>query len=142
MAITAKPYLAYLMSLSSGTHNMQTDTLHFALLSSAYAPQILSDSTFAQISGNEVTGAGYTAGGDPVTGVSLDVTPALGIKVVATALTWTGLSATFRYAVLYNTSKSGSLIGLVDFGENQVYTAADFTMTFSTGLLTFEQAGS
>lgn len=140
MAITAKPYLAYFVQLNIGTHSVLSDTFKFALLSNAYTPNLLNDVLFSQISGNEVSGAGYTAGGEALTGVNLDMFGDQGIKITAAALTWAGLSATFRYAVLYNSSKGNNLVGYIDFGEDQVYTAADFTMSFSGGLITLVQA--
>jgi hypothetical protein len=85
------------------------------LLADTHTPDA-ADTLWSDVSGDEISGTGYTAGGAAVA-----VTAATdGTKTTFTPTEAQWISATFtaRYGVLYETS-SGALVLLIDFGSNQ-----------------------
>lgn len=91
---------------------------------------------YSDLTGNsdEVTGAGYTAGG--ATLASLTVGQG-GTDNSVTWLTFTNpawAAATFntRGALIYDTSDSNRAVATIDFGENKTIVAGTFTLTLPT----------
>lgn len=98
----------------SGNHNHANGGNTFKLmLLTAHSPNIDTHANYDDISGDEITGTGYTQYGETLTGqvVTKDNTNDLG-KWDASAVTWTGLDAgTPSHAVLYDdTHASDSLV--------------------------------
>lgn len=82
---------ALLKMQGGGPINLTSDSLKYMLLTSSYTPNLDTDTTYAGISANEVSGSGYTAGGVAVSGASL-------AQVAANS--WTGVwAASTSYAV-------------------------------------------
>jgi hypothetical protein len=96
--------------LWDGTIDLDTDTIKLALVTSGYTKD-LTDEIWSEVSGSEVTtGNGYTTGGETL--ASSDVTNVTTTtKWDATDVTWTTLTKTFRFGVLYAV---GTLNGIVD----------------------------
>lgn len=146
MAITATTYGAFFTGLAGGQFNLATDTLKVALVTSAYTFNQDTHDFWDDVVGSEVAGTNYTAGGKTIT------TPALTYDttnnwttLTADSLTWSALTATFRYAILYKstgTNSTSRLITCVDYGANQVVTATDWVINFSSGVLRFKQAAA
>lgn len=114
-------------------HNLLTDTLKIALYTSSAS---LDEATTVYTSADEVSGAGYTAGGQDITGVTLNTS---GFSVYSSFdnPSWVG-PLTARYALLYNASKGDKSIAVLDFGADK--TVATFTVqmppnTVTTALL-------
>lgn len=121
--------------------NLATDTLKFALLTSSYTPNQDTDDVWATISGNEVSGTGYTAGGVTLASQAVAADNANHrMKFTAANPSWTSATITARYGVIYDPSATTAnrLIALYDFGSNQTSTAGTFTVTFdaTNGALT------
>ena len=84
-----------------------------------YGGDLCNLTTWAQISANEVaTGDGYTTGGEALANLALSLVNQVvsgvtkrGVKWDADNVTWTALTKTFRYLVVY---ASGSLNGTTD----------------------------
>lgn len=134
MAVTATPYGAALTAIATGALILTTDTLKVMLATSSYNPNVDTDSAYAAVSGNEVTSTGYTAGGATLTGVSATYDAANNWTLLsANPVTWSGVTLTARYAVVYK--PSGALVGYIDFGENKSYSSEDLQLTFSNGFL-------
>jgi len=104
MATTITSYDHLWKLLTTGGIDLDTDTIQLALVTSSYTPSA-AHTIWADVSANEVaTGAGYTTGG-----------AALASPVVTSSnidyndVTWTSLTKTFRYAVLYKLGSGGGL---------------------------------
>lgn len=114
--------------------NVLTDTIKAAVLTSAYTPSEGGHEFFSDVSTNEASGSGYTAGGQTVT-VSLaynSSTFEVDLKIAA-AVTFNPATLTGRYVVFYK-SVSGSpttsaLIGYQDAGSDVSATAGPWTFT-------------
>lgn len=74
--------------MATGHINLTADALKYALFTNAYTPNFDTDTTYAGISANEVSGTGYTAGGATVSGASITQ-----IAANSWGATWTASTA-------------------------------------------------
>ena len=90
--------------------------------------------------GNEVTGTGYTAGGEALTGITFAISGGT-ITWDAGDVTWTSSTITnAAAAVIYNTSEANKpLIAYVDFGGNFSTTSGTFQIVWNaSGVFTLD----
>lgn len=118
-------------NLWNGTIDLDTNTIKCALVTSSYTPSQASHEFFSDIT-NEVTGTGYTAGGQALTTkvVSADTSNHRG-KFTADNVSWTSSTITARGAVLYKdtgTASTSPLIGYIDFGSDKSSSSGTFTI--------------
>ena len=126
-------YNNFKKNIMNGNIDLDNDTIKVALVTSAYTPNIDTDEDFADVT-NEVSGTGYTAGGNTLanTAVTADTTDDEGV-FDADDTTWTTSTITARGAVIYkDTGTPGTswLIGYLDFTTDQASSAGDFTIAF------------
>ena len=108
-------------------HDFTTDVIKIALYTSSAT---IDNSTTAYSATNEVSGTGYTAGGNTL---APTVTQLGSYAVLDFADTsWTSASFTCRGALVYNSSKSNKSIFVLDFGTNKTVTAGTLTIQFPT----------
>jgi len=89
----------------------------------------LSASTTVYTTSNEVTGTGYTAGGETLTKVTPSLSGSTAI-VTFSNVTWNPASFTTRGALIYNATTNAA-VAVLNFGEDK--TAVNtFTVTFPT----------
>lgn len=138
--MASKLYGNFLLKALNKEVDFDSDTIKVALLTSSYTPNQDTHDYFNDVSANEVTGTGYTAGG--ITLASKTATYDSGTNVIvldAADVTWSSSTITARYAVVYDstgTSSTSALIGYVDFGSDQSSTNGNFTITWdSTGIV-------
>lgn len=95
------------------------------------ADATLNNSTTAYTTDNEITGTGYTAGGEILTPITpaYDVTADVAYVSFATVI-WNPASFTCRGALIYN-STTGAAVAVLDFGSDKTATS-NFTITFPT----------
>lgn len=67
----ANIYSNALLKMQQAAINLTSDALKYMLLTSSYSPNLDTDTNYAGISANEVSGTGYTAGGVGVSGATL-----------------------------------------------------------------------
>lgn len=126
MAITSAVCNSFKQEVIGGIHDLDTDIIKIALYTSSAT---LGAATTAYTASNEVVGAGYTAGGNTLTGavISLDGSVAI---VDFSDTTWSAATITARGALIYNSSKSDKAIAVIDFGGDKTSTNGDFTVQF------------
>lgn len=126
MAITQTMVSSFKQQILLGEHDLDTDVIKLALYTSSAT---LDASTTVYTTSNEVVGAGYTAGGNTLTGaaVTLDGTTAV---VDFADTSWTSSTITARGALIYNSSKSNKAIAVLDFGGDKTSTNGTFTINF------------
>lgn len=98
--------------VADGTHDLDADGFKLALFTSSHTPAA-SDTTFSSLT-NQVSGNGYTAGGEALASVTWAQTSGVAkFDAADVVYTASGGSITARYAVLYNTTVAGAgdLIG-------------------------------
>lgn len=120
----------------NGGIDLVNDTIRVMLLGSGYTPSA-SHSAKSDVSSYEISGSGYTAGGAALANKTVSRSGATA-KWDADDLTWTGLSPSFRYAVIYDdTHASDALIALIDPGALQEPAGANARIVFNAnGILT------
>ena len=128
MAISQAMPTSFKQELLTATHDFSNpggDTFKIALYTSSAS---LDATTTAYSVTNEVSGTGYTAGGNTLTSpvISLDGTTAI---VDFDNTTWTSATITARGALIYNSSKANRAIAVLDFGADKTSTDGDFTVT-------------
>jgi len=117
-----------------GVHDFNTDVLKLALYA---ATADLGASTAVYTAVGEISGAGYTAGGETMTGVSVNPQGFVSFSNVV----WPAASFTARGALIYNSSKANRAIAVLDFGADKTATTS-FTVqtppnTATSALLRF-----
>lgn len=113
--------------------DFDSDTIKVALLSSAYTPNQDSHDYWDDVSTNEVSGTGYTAGGKALTTKSVTYDAATNtVKFDADDVTWTGSTITARYAVVYDdsgaTNGQKALIAYFDFTTDRASSNGEFVV--------------
>jgi len=83
----------------SGGVDLDSDTIVCVLLSAAYTPNRLTHATWADLSAYEITGTGYTAGGQELAGKAMTHSAGTG-KFDADDVTWATATITAKYAAL------------------------------------------
>lgn len=130
MAITQAMCTSFKSEALQGVHDFTTDTFKIALYTSSAT---LSAATTAYSATNEVSGTGYTAGGETltVTGGSVS-TSGTTAYVDFSDVTWSAATITARGALIYNSSQANKAVAVLDFGADKTSTAGDFVVTMPT----------
>lgn len=118
------------------TVDMVSDDIRVALMESTYSPDQGADENFADISADEASGTGYTAGGEALTNRTLVYSSSdQATTFDADDVTWSNSSISAQYAVIYDAT-SDRLLAYGDAGSTQESVDADFTITWdSNGIL-------
>lgn len=138
MAIQQTLTTSFKQEMLQGQQNLLTDTLNIALYT-GFAT--IGPTTTEYITDNEVVGAGYTAGGQALEGVTLN-TDANGIVYVNFGnVVWDPAAFTARGALIYNVTQGNKSVAVLDFGSDKTATNT-FTVTMpvnsaTTALLRF-----
>lgn len=107
--------------------NLATDTLRMALYT---AFSDIGPLTTAYTTANEITGTGYAAGGEAVTGATISVDVRTGtVYVNFDNVPWPGASFTARGALIYNVTRSNASVAVLDFGSDKTFTPTNNTVT-------------
>ena len=117
----------------SGLENFAAGTSYVYKIALYTASADLSYSTTAYTTSNEVSGAGYTAGGKTLT----PIVPTLSGQTAYVSfdpVTWSSSSFTCRGALIYN-STTNAAVAVLDFG-NDKSAGPNFTITFPTADVT------
>lgn len=121
--------------------DFDSDSIKVALVSSAYTPNQDTHDYWDDVSANEVTGTGYTAGGQALASKTVTYDAANNVTILDAAdAVWSASTITARYAVIYDdsgaTAAQKALLGYVDFGSDQSSTNGNFTVTWdATGIV-------
>lgn len=137
MAIVQTATTSFKVELPQGIHNFgptSPDTFKIALYTAAadlgYATTVYSTS-------NEVTGAGYTAGGNTLT-ITTTPVAANNSSNVPTAYfsfantSWASATFTARAALIYNSTESNKSVAVLDFGSDKTVSNDTFQIIFPT----------
>jgi hypothetical protein len=129
MAITQAMCTSFKQELLEAVHNFKNsggDTFKIALYTSSAS---LGASTTAYSTSNEISGTGYTAGGNTLTRVDPSSSGTTAITDFADT-TWSSSTITARGALIYNNSDSNKAVAVLDFGADKISSGGDFTIQF------------
>lgn len=120
--ITAGLTNSFKEELLLGVHDFSTDVMKMALYTSS---AVLGPSTTVYTTSGEVSGVGYTAGGEIL--VNVTVSLAQGIAFVSfDNPTWIAATFATRGALIYNSTKSNKSVGVLNFGIDQTMLSQQF----------------
>jgi len=129
---------SFKVQLLTATHNFGTapirattaaDTFKIALYTSSAT---LGPTTTVYTTSNEVTGTGYTAGGNVL---SISVVPTSSGTTAYLSFsntTWAASTITARGALIYNSTQGNAAVAVFDFGSDKSTVSGDFTIVFPT----------
>jgi hypothetical protein len=123
MSIAQTQTTSFKAEVYQAVHNLLTDTLKIALYT---GNADLNADTTVYSSTNEVVAAGYTAGGNTLTGVTLNTADS--VVYVNWANTSWASALTARCALIYNVTQGNKSIAVLDFGADKTSTTT-FTIT-------------
>jgi hypothetical protein len=129
MAISQAMCTSFKKELLEAVHNFKNsggDTFKIALYTSSAS---LGAATTAYSTTNEITGTGYTAGGNTLTRVDPSSSGTTGFTDFANT-TWSSATITARGALIYNDTDSDKAVAVLNFGADKTSTAGDFTIQF------------
>lgn len=89
----------------------------------------LGAATTAYSATNEVSGTGYTAGGNTLTNIDPVTSGTTGFADFADT-TWTDATITAAGALIYNSSQSNRAVAVLSFGGDKTSTNGDFVIQF------------
>lgn len=118
---------SFKQQLLQAVHDFSTDTFYMALYT---ANASLGATTTVYTSSGEISGTGYTAAGQVMTGISVSVTDTTAF-VNFTNVVWTTGAFTARGALIYNSSKGNKSVAVLDFGADKT-TTTSFTVVMPT----------
>ena len=114
--------------------NLVTDTLKMALYT---ALSDIGPLTTAYTTTNEITGTGYTAGGEVVTGATISTDTQTGtVYVNFNNVSWPGVNFTARGALIYNVTQANKSVAVLDFGSDKTFTSTNNTVTMPANTAT------
>tara|TARA_Y100000996_G_C22507363_1_gene636973 strand:- start:846 stop:1316 length:471 start_codon:yes stop_codon:yes gene_type:complete len=145
MAITQALCTSFKQEILQGIHNFTNgsgggtttstgtgNTFKIALFTSSAS---LGAGTTAYADSNQVSGTGYSAGGNTLTNVTPTVSSTTALTDFADT-TWSSSTITARGALIYNSSTTAGsanrAVAVLDFGSDKTTSAGDFTITFPT----------
>jgi hypothetical protein len=137
----SKLYGQFLSQALNKEIDWDTDTIKVALLTNSYTPDQDAHNYYDDVVANEVTGTGYTAGGNTLANKTNSYNSSTNVITLdADDTTWSSSTITARYAVVYDatpaTNATKPLIGYVDFGSDQSSSNGNFTITWdATGIV-------
>jgi len=137
-------YNSYLKKIGDGSIDFDTDTIKVALVTSAYVPNIDTHDFFDDLT-NEVTGAGYTAGGATLGSKTVTVDTSNDSAIYdGDDVSWTTSTFTTAGAVIYKSTGVAStspLIQYIDFGSSQITSASTFRIIWNVSGLFYVTQG-
>ena len=126
----------YFKKLLDANIDHVNDDIKLALLDSNHTQDKDTHEFFDDVNANEVSGTGYTAGGQSIanTSTAVDDTADDG-TFDGDDVVWSNASITARYGVVYKDTGDNStspIIGIFDFGQDFTAAAGDFTVSFNS----------
>ena len=132
MSFTQGLTVQFKVNLLSGLENFASGTPYTYKIALYTSLANLDGTTTAYSTSNEVSGAGYTAGGQALTvsQVPIGSTTQNDAYISFNNVTWSSASFTTRGALIYN-GTTNAAVCVLDFGSNKTASGV-FTITFPT----------
>ena len=133
MAITQAMCTSFKQALLDGEMDFSSDTTQTFKIALYTSSATLGAGTTAYSTTDEVSGTGYTAGGNTLT-VSAGNPQSSGTTAFLTFdnTTWSTATITARGALIYQAGGSNPAVAVLDFGADKTSTSGDFQIQFPT----------
>jgi hypothetical protein len=130
MAITQAMCTSFKQALLDGEMDFSSDTAETFKIALYTSSATLDASTTAYSATNEVSGTGYSAGGNTLTISANPTTSGTTAFLDFADTTWSSATITARGALIYQSGGSNPAVAVLDFGADKTSTAGDFTIQF------------
>lgn len=130
MAITQAMCTSFKQALLDGEMDFSGDTAQTFKIALYTSSATLDASTTAYSATNEVSGTGYSAGGNTLTISANPATSGTTAFLDFADTTWSSATVTARGALIYKSGGSNPAVAVLDFGADKTSTAGDFTIQF------------
>ena len=130
MAITQAMCTSFKQALLDGEMDFSSDTSQSYKIALYTSSASLDAATTAYTTSGEVSGTGYTAGGNTL---NISTNPTTGGTTAFLSFgttTWTTATITARGALIYQAGGSTPAVAVLDFGSDKGSSAGDFQITF------------
>jgi len=137
MTIAQTATTSFKVELLQAVHNFGPTTPNTFKVALYTAAANIGASTTVYTTSNEVTGAGYTAGGNTLV-ISVSPTSGNNTGGIPTAYvsfnnsTWTNATFTCRGALVYNSTQGDKSVAVLDFGSDKTVSNDTFQIIFPT----------
>jgi hypothetical protein len=132
MAITQSLCTSFKVDILTGAQNFTAGTGNTYKMALYTSSATLGATTTAYTTSNEITGTGYTAGGNTLV-VSVSPTSSGTTAFLSFSdTTWTNATFTCRGALIYNSTNANKAVAVFDFGSDKQVVGGTFTITFPT----------
>lgn len=131
MAISQAMCTSFKLALLDGEMDFSSDTSQTFKIALYTSAATLGAATTAYSVTNEVSGTGYTAGGNTLTVVAPTTSGTTAYLDFADT-TWATATITARGALIYQSGGTNPAVAVLDFGADKTSTAGDFTIQFPT----------
>ena len=133
MAISQAMCTSFKQALLDGEMDFSSDTSQTFKIALYTSSATLGAATTAYSATNEVSGTGYTAGGNTLTIAANPTTSGTTAFLDFTDTTWTTATITARGALIYKADGvTNPAVAVLDFGADKTSTAGNFTIQFPT----------
>jgi len=132
MPITQSLATSFKVDLLSGTQNFVSGTGNTFKMALYTSSATLGATTTAYTTTNEITGTGYTAGGNTLVVSTSPTSSGTTAFLSFTDTSWTSATFTCRGALIYNSTNSNKAVAVFDFGSDKQVIGGTFTITFPT----------
>ena len=132
MAITQAMCTSFKQALLDGEMDFSSNTAQSYKIALYTSSASLDAATTVYTTSNEVSGTGYTAGGNTL---SISTNPTTGGTTAFLSFattTWTTATITARGALIYQAGGTNPAVAVLDFGSDKGSSAGDFQITFPT----------
>jgi hypothetical protein len=134
MAITQAMCTSFKQALLDGEMDFSSDTAQTFKIALYTSSASLDAATAAYTTSNEVSGTGYSAGGNTLT---ISTNPTNGGSGTTVFLsfsntTWSSSTITARGALIYKSGGSNPSVAVLDFGSDKSSSNGDFQIQFPT----------
>lgn len=133
MPISQAMTTSFKVGILNGNFNFGTGTSQVFKIALYTSAANLGAATTAYSTSNEVTGTGYTAGGNTLTISAVPTSSGTTAYLDFSDTTWTSSTITARGALIYLANgTTNPSVAVLDFGSDKTSTAGDFTIQFPT----------
>jgi hypothetical protein len=137
MTIAQTATTSFKVELLQAVHNFGPSTPNTFYIALYTAAATIGPTTTVYTATDEVSGAGYTAGGNPLV-VNVSPTSGNNFSGVPTAfisfapISWPAATFTARGALIYNTTQGNKSVAVLDFGADKTVSDDTFQIIFPT----------
>jgi hypothetical protein len=131
MAITQAMCTSFKVGILDGDFDFGTGTTQTFKIALYTSSATLSAATTAYTTSNEVTGTGYSAGGQALTISQVPTSSGTTAFIDFSDVTWSTATITARGALIYLANgTTNPAVAVLDFGGDKTSTAGNFTIQF------------